>query len=156
MFEWLETTKLAVWVGESLWGYPIMLGAHAVGLAIVVGIFLIFDIKALGLLREVPYSVFSGLFRLAWVGLAINALSGSALFVSQATTFVESTPFLVKITSVFVAVVSGVMLQLRLTAHGTAWDRGEINVDKVVIALAVLSLVGWLSAILAGRLIAYL
>ena len=39
MFEWLEGTKVSMWVGESLWGYPIMLGMHAVGLAIVVGIF---------------------------------------------------------------------------------------------------------------------
>ena len=49
MFEWLESTAPAIWVGESLWGYPIMLGAHAIGLAIVVGIFVMLDLRLFSL-----------------------------------------------------------------------------------------------------------
>ena len=41
MFEWLENTSVALWVGESLWAYPFMLSLHVIGLAIVVGIGLV-------------------------------------------------------------------------------------------------------------------
>jgi hypothetical protein len=88
VFEWLETSALAIWVGESLWGYPIMLGLHAVGLAIVVGIFVMLDLRMLRVIRGISFDAFLSLFRLAWIGLIINALSGTALFTSQATTFV--------------------------------------------------------------------
>ena len=48
MFEWLENTSVALWVGESLWAYPFMLSLHVIGLAIVVGILSMVDFKLLG------------------------------------------------------------------------------------------------------------
>ena len=156
MFEWLETSALAIWVGESLWGYPIMLGMHAVGLAIVVGIFVMLDLRILRVIRGVSFGAFLGLFRLAWIGLLFNALSGSALFSSQATTFVESAPFLIKITSVILGVILGVAIQKRLKLRLAEWDENDINIESSAIVLAVLSLVCWIGAIFAGRLIAYL
>ena len=75
MFEALENTAAAIWVGESLWGYPILLGMHVVGLAIVAGIFLMLDLRILGFNKGVSYESFLSLFRIAWIGLAINGLS---------------------------------------------------------------------------------
>ena len=112
VFEWLETSALATWVGESLWGYPIMLGTHAIGLAIVVGIFVMLDLRILRVIRGVSFNAFLSLFRLAWIGLLFNTLSGSALFSSQATTFVESTPFLSKISAVIAGVILGILLRM--------------------------------------------
>ncbi|HJL93136.1 MAG TPA: hypothetical protein QGF04_05060, partial [Woeseiaceae bacterium] len=72
MFEWLEYSSLSIWVGESLWGYPIMLSLHAIGLAIVVGIFTMFNFRVLGLFESIEYSAFVDFFKLAWWGLLIN------------------------------------------------------------------------------------
>ncbi len=156
MFEWLETSALAIWVGESLWGYPIMLGMHAIGLAIVVGIFVVLDLRILRLIRGVSFHAFLSLYRLAWIGLLFNALSGSALFTSQATTFVESAPFLIKISAVISGVIVGIFIQRRLKSRAADWDYADTNIESSTTALAVLSLVCWIGAIFAGRLIAYL
>lgn len=156
MFEWLESTRLATWVGESLWGYPIVLGMHAIGLAIVVGIFSMLDLRMLRVIRGVSFGAFHGLIRLAWVGFLINAVSGSALFTSQATTFVHSKPFLIKISAVIAGIVLGVFLQRRLKMRAADWDIDDANIEASAKALATLSLLCWISAIFAGRLIAYL
>lgn len=156
VFEWLESTALAIWVGESLWGYPIVLGLHAVGLAIVAGFFIMLDLHLLRVIRAVPLTAFLSLFRLAWTGFAINALSGSALFSSQATTFAESAPFLIKISAVFAGVIVGVAIQRQLKMHAADWDSDGARVASSVTGLAVLSLVCWIVAIFAGRLTAYL
>ncbi len=156
VFEWLESTALAVWVGESLWGYPIMLGLHAVGLAIVVGIFTMLDLRMLRVIRGVSFQAFLSLYRLAWIGFLINALSGSALFTSQATTFVESAPFLIKISAVISGVIFGIFIQRRLRSRVADWDNADANIESSATALAALSLVCWIGAIFAGRLIAYL
>ena len=156
MFESLETSALAIWVGESLWGYPIMLGMHAIGLAIVVGIFVMLDLRMLRVIRGVSFNAFLSLFRLAWIGLIINALSGTALFTSQATTFVESAPFLIKISGVLAGVVLGVLIQKRLKERVADWDQSGENIESSAKMLAALSLVCWIGAIFAGRLIAYL
>jgi hypothetical protein len=156
VFEWLETSALGIWVGESLWGYPIMLGTHAIGLAIVVGIFVMLDLRILRVIRGISFDAFLSLFRLAWIGLIFNTISGSALFSSQATTFVESAPFLIKIAGVICGVIIGVVLQGRLKKRVAAWDADDSNIESSATALAALSLVCWIGAIFAGRLIAYL
>jgi len=53
VFEWLEETRLALWVGESLWGYPLLLSLHIVGLAMVAGIFTMLNLRLLGVLKEI-------------------------------------------------------------------------------------------------------
>ena len=156
MFERLEGTTLAIWVGESLWGYPIMLGMHVIGLAIVVGVFVMLDLRLLRVIRGVSFRSFHTLLRLAWIGFLINALSGSALFASQATMFVESTPFLIKISAVITGVVLGVFIQRRLKHRAADWDIQDSNIGRSATVLAALSLLCWIAAIFAGRLIAYL
>ena len=99
MFEWLETTPVAIWVGESLWGYPIMLGAHVVGLAIVVGLFVMRDLRLLGMFPGISYASLDSLRNLGWTGFVINAVSGCFLFSSQASFFIENTAFLLKISN---------------------------------------------------------
>lgn len=156
MFESLETTALAIWVGESLWGYPIVLALHAVGLAIVAGFFIMLDLHLLRVIRAVPLTAFLSMFTLTWIGFVINALSGTALFTSQATTFAASTTFLIKISAVLAGVIIGILIQRQLKIHATDWDDADARVASSVTGLAVLSLTCWMVAIFAGRLTAYL
>ncbi len=156
MFESLENSAVALWVGESLYGYPFMLGLHVVGLAIVVGIFLMRDLRLLGCFTGISYESIDGLKRLAWVGFIINAISGCFLFTSQATTFASSTPFLLKISMIFLAAICAAIIQNRMRDEATAWDSSGAVADGSVKAIAFVSLILWMGAIIAGRLTAYL
>lgn len=156
MFESLENSSLAIWVGESLWGYPLMLGSHAIGLAVVVGLFFMLDLRIIGFNKGVAFDSFLRLFRLAWIGLAINATSGFALFSSQATIFIESAPFLIKISCIALGVAIAILIRRELTANAAAWDASGEKASGIIRPLAVASIACWIVAICAGRLIAYL
>ena len=155
MFEWLENTSVALWVGESLWGYPLMLGLHAVGLAIVVGTFVMRDLRLLGLFAGIRYESLDALRKLGWTGFVINAVSGCFLFTSQATTFATSTPFLLKISMIFIAAVVAAIIQNRMRDEASSWD-GAGAAGVSVRFLAIASIAMWMGAIIAGRLTAYL
>lgn len=155
MFEWLETTAPAIWVGESLWGYPIMLGCHVIGLAIVVGIFLMRDLRLLGFFQGISYASLDSLRNLGWTGFVINAVSGCFLFSSQATIFIESTPFLLKISMIFLAAICAAVIQNKLRDEAPQWDSsGSVAGSVRIIAMASSAL--WIGAIVSGRLVAYL
>ena len=156
LFEWLEGTSVALWVGESLWGYPILLSLHVVGLAIVVGIFVMRDLRLMGRFAGVSHASLTGLVKLGWIGFIINAGSGLALFSSQATIFVVSTPFLLKIGSIFLAAITAAFIQNASRDGAAGWDAGDGAPGATVRVAAVLSLTLWISAIVSGRLIAYL
>ena len=155
MFEWLEGTSVAIWVGESLWGYPFMLGLHVIGLAIVVGTFVMRDLRLLGLFDGILYESLDSLRKLGWTGFLINALSGCFLFSSQATTFIHSTPFLLKISMIFVAAIFAALIQNKLRDDAVQWD-SEGRAAGSVRTFAMISTAMWMGAIIAGRLVAYL
>lgn len=145
---WLESTGLAAWVGGSLWGYPIMLTTHSVGLAIVVGLLFMMSLRFFGMAGGVPVASFERFFPTAWFGFAINALSGTALFTMQATWYVTSVPFLLKIAGIVVGVVLMVMIQKEL--------KGATEVTSKLKTLGIVSLIAWSVAMIGGRMIAYI
>ncbi|NKB33973.1 MAG: hypothetical protein GKR91_12830 [Pseudomonadales bacterium] len=146
MFIWLENTSVAFWVGTSLWAYPLLLSIHIVGLAIVVGIFSMRDLRLLGLFSALPIRVFSSLSTLAIAGFILNAISGFLLFTSQASVFVTSIPFLTKISCITVGMVLAYIIQKRL----------DDAVETQTKLFAMISFACWIAAIVAGRLIAYI
>jgi len=155
IFTQLENTPVAIWVGESLWGYPLLLSLHVVGLAIVVGIFSMRDMRLLGLFSGLQPVAFIALSKLAWVGFIINGITGFLLFTSQAATFVNSTPFLIKISCITAGMVLAGVIQSRLRGE-LADSNGDVKISKATQLIALLSLSLWMSAIIAGRLIAYI
>ncbi len=156
MFEWLENSAIALWVGESLYGYPFMLALHAVGLAIVVGIFAMRDLRVLGFFPGIRYAAIDSVRKLAWSGFLINAVSGCFLFSSQATVFVDNTPFLTKLSLIFLAAICAAIIQNRMHNEAAGWDESGAVADRSVRILAFVSLLLWTGAIVAGRLVAYL
>jgi hypothetical protein len=153
LLEWLESSALARMVQESMWGYPIVLSSHAVGMAILVGLALMINFRVLGLASNVPLTALKTMFRIAWVGLVINVVSGTMLFVANADAFFESTPFWLKISLLVIGVTLLVMLSRRIP------DAGESAQDYVPTPLvrwiAFLSSVAFFGVIVFGRLIAY-
>ncbi len=154
-FEWLEMSPLSVWVGESLIGYPLMLVCHSIGLAIVVGILFMLNLRILGLFSGISFVAFNPLIKLAWAGFVLNFLSGCALFTAQATVFVQSTPFLIKIGAIFLAGINAAFMQNMMKNQAERWDSGD-RVAGTARIMAVASLVLWSTAVIAGRMIAYL
>lgn len=145
----IEGSALAVWTREStsIWAYPTILTLHTVGLAIVAGISAVVDARLLGLARQVPIAALGPLFRILWWGFALNFLTGVVLFTADATTKSSQTTFWIKIGLIALALV--VTQRVSRLVHGDDAPDGRGRL------LAVLSLVLWTAAIIAGRLLAY-
>lgn len=149
MFLWLEGTALAQWVGLSLYAYPALLAIHITGLAIVVGIFFMRDLSLLGVVKGLTPADFQKPGHLAYAGFLLNAVSGFMLFTSQASIFAASPSFRFKIAFIALSMILAWQLQKRLATRG---EEDSLNIR----ILAAASLACWVSAIIAGRLIAYL
>ena len=148
---WIESSAVARMVQESMWGYPIILSSHAIGMAILAGLVLMVNFRLLGFAAAVPLSPLLTVLRIALWGLAINFISGALLFSADATHFFLSWPFRVK---VLFLIVGGVCLWLVFSRlRRIDLSSGDGATGKAVPAIAILS---WTGVIVAGRLIAYL
>lgn len=153
--QWLESTALAEWVRTSLVGYPFVLTVHSIGMAIMVGLVWVIDIRLLGWFKRVPYTALHRLLRVAWYGLAVNALSGAAIFTSQATFYVSSPPFLIKMLMIVCGSIVAAYMHPILRREGPSWDAGAAVPQRLKV-LAAGSAAMWLIAIITGRFTAYL
>ena len=150
MLTWLEMTSLATWVreGESLWAFPTILTLHTFGLGLLVGAASVVNLRLLGIGWRAPLASFRSLFGVMWAGFWLNAITGTMLFMAQASNRGASLFFGAKMLFVIVGVVSTVLIKRR------AFD---VPPDTLVPArgLAMLSFAAWTAAITAGRLLAY-
>lgn len=147
---WLETSALGDWVATSLWGYPIMLAAHSVGLAIIVGILFVLNLRLIGFFPKIDPRLLRPLIKLAWAGFIVNLISGFMLFAAQAPYFITHPAFIIKLIAIFLAIINAALLQnlLKENVEKDKFSKGKY--------LAISSLVLWSTAIIAGRMIAYI
>jgi len=148
----LQESDFGVWVSSAptLLAYPTILMLHTVGLAMVVGPAAVLDLRLLGYGERLPVSALSGVFRVMWIGFAINASTGIALFISEADDKGLKWIFWVKLSAIALALI--VTSRLRKAVFGggdpdAAPPRAQ--------GLAVWSLLLWFVAITSGRLMAY-
>ena len=153
--DWVENTALGLWMADSLWAYPIVLATHAVGMSIVVGIMVIIDLRVLGFANRVPLRSFDKLLRVCWVGVALNVLSGVALFTVDPEHFIYHPVFWIKI-GLVIAGLFFIYLLLRELRTSAPGDPEAVEPSRKARLIATLSLLFWLGAIIAGRLIAYI
>jgi hypothetical protein len=151
---WLEHTGIGEWIRTDPFGFPLILCAHSIGLAGVVGIVYMLSFRVLGYSRGIPIAVFERIFYIGWVAFILNGISGVLLFISDATHLIVNWTFLLKL---ILIAAGGVSLWAlwnalmggpeRTTPQGVVTPRGK--------TLAVLCLVFWTGAIVSGRYIAF-
>lgn len=152
---WLESTAYAQWILISIPGWPLMLTLHAIGLAIILGVVFALNLRLLGFYETIPYTALPALMRIAWIGIVLNVATGVSIFMTQATSYVTSGPFLLKISLIVLGIVNLVYTQKTLKREGAAWQTAG-SAPPMATGLALSSLFFWVSAVVTGRLIAYI
>jgi hypothetical protein len=152
---WLEGTALAVAMRQWIWLYPIVEVIHIVGLVVLVGGAVMFDLRLLGASRHVRVVELAGhLLPSAWVGLGIVVPSGLLMFAAHAAEWATSPIFRVKMVLLAAAGLNVLLFHRGIYRTVGGWDRRR-SVPFAARAAAMASLLFWLGAIAAGRMLAY-
>jgi hypothetical protein len=156
IFDPIAQSALAVYVRESMWAYPLFETLHVIGLALIFGPILLFDLRVLGWNKDFAVSrLHKALLPWVWTGFALNAASGILLFVSDAAEFAANTALRLKMVLLVLAGLNALYFQARIAPSATAWDR-ENKAPVTARFSAAASIVLWLAIITAGRMIAYI
>lgn len=152
----LEATSVGTLVRESLYGFPVVVGLHLLGLALAVGSLVWFDLRLVGaVLTSVPVSrVYRQLMPWAACGFIISFVTGGMLFAGYATAAFSNPYFRLKMAALVVAGLNAGFYHL-VTERGRAeWDHA-VPPPSAVRAAGAISLLAWAIVILSGRLMAY-
>lgn len=144
---WYEESGIGVFIRESIWGYPITLSSHAVGMATVMGVVLALNFRVLGYAKNISILAFDKLFWVGWVGFIINLISGLILFAGSASTYFFQGAFQLKIGAI---VLGGILMKMVMNS---VRENKSPAVQKTLAAACSLC---WLVGLITGRLMAYL
>jgi len=152
-FEWLQSTPLAVLVGES-W-FPWVESAHVVFLAAVAGTILTVDARLLGLAsRQLRISYLSErLLPWTWAAFTGAAITGLLLFMANAVSYLGKTPFLIKMCLLAVAGLNMLFFQFFTWRNVADWDSGRVA--PAARAAGAISMACWIGVIAFGRWIGF-
>ncbi len=149
---WLEASGVARTLRDGLWLYPLVNLAHVLGIALLFGAVTLLDLRLMGAWRAVPLAALARpAIPLAAAGFVLAATSGAGLLSVKAVEYAQN-PFLyAKFAAVGLAGVNAAALHA-----SSAWRSGSAGALPRRLAVAGgTSLLCWLGAVAAGRMIAY-
>jgi hypothetical protein len=156
MAEWLETTPVAQWVQQSLYGFAIVVAIHILGLTLSVGTLIWFDLRLLGLsMLRIPVSqLYRRLMPWTLSGFAVMFASGGVLLSAYATSAYGNLYFRIKAIALVVAGVNAFFYHRVTERQIHRWDEARLP-SLPARAAGLISILVWSIAILAGRMMSY-
>jgi len=157
VFVWLEQSALGEFMRtSSLWTYPIVNLLHVFGIAALFGASVILDLRLLGVWRAVPLRAITGTaVPIAVAGLLLAITTGAGLLATQATEYLDNPFLLIKFAAIAVGLANAAAVRASPAwqAHGRR-DLSDTEHRRLAVVGGI-SLVSWIAAVAAGRLIAY-
>ena len=152
----IEALAFARAMRESLWLYPSVEIVHISGFVILVGAVVMFDLRVLGLSRQIPVRLLAR-HLLPWsvAALLLIVPSGLAMFAAHASDFLGNRAFQLKMALLLAAGLNAAAFHTGPYHTVATWDTG-VAAPWSARASVTLSLALWFSIIACGRLLAYL
>jgi hypothetical protein len=154
--QWLEQTGVGTSIRESLWLFPIIETIHIFGIILLVGATSILDLRLMGLtFRDESVSRLAGRF-IPWAlaGFIIQVVTGSLLFLSEATKMYSNLGFEIKMGLIIVAGLNALIFHSVAYKSVGKWDHDPVGPLSARVA-GLLSILLWFGIVAAGRWIAY-
>lgn len=155
--ETIEQWPLAVAIAESRYAFPLIEGAHLIGLSVAVGLLFITDLRLAGVvLKRLPAVQVLNQLR-PWVlgGFAVIFVTGGLLFLAGASSLVTSAIFAWKLLFIALAGLNAACFEF-VIAKRTEVREGQAVLPHAAKYAAIASLSLWTVVIVCGRLIPYL
>ena len=150
-WEWVQGWPLSEHIGFTWW-FPLLESIHVLAIGIVVGSILMVDLRLLGVAaRRYPASRMTReLVPWTWGAVCIAVVTGTGLFMTRATAYVENPAFQAKFLLLVLAFANMALFQFRTFRSVESWDTAPATPLAAKVAGAT-SLILWAGVVLAGR-----
>jgi hypothetical protein len=155
-FEWADALPSSIAIRESIYGWPYLLTAHAVTMALFAGLVLMMDLRMIGVaFQRTPLSqVQRQLFPWQLATLVLSAGTGAVVLYSRPLVYYGKILLWVKIALILLAGINAFIFHRFTYKSVASWDANPRPPRGARLAGA-LSIVLWAGVIVLGRFTAY-
>lgn len=136
------------------WSWPLIESVHFIGLTLLLGSIGAWDLRLIGLAKQVPIAAFHRLIPFAILGFLINAVSGTLFLMTHPDQYVYNPAFHLKVLCVILAGVNVLVFYVIVFRHVRSFEPGTQAPPLARVSGAV-SLALWITVIICGRMITF-
>ena len=149
---WLHRTPISVAFQHQVsWLWPLCETLHFAGLALLLGVAGMFDLRLMGFMKRVPISVVKEFMPWALAGFTLNLLTGAIFIISEPAQYFGNPTWWLKV----MFLVSGNAMIFE-TAYGRRGGDPAGEDTPTALKLLRASLIVWLGVLWAGRMLPFL
>jgi hypothetical protein len=139
---------------RTAWGWPAVESLHFIGLALLLGPIVTFDLRLLGVAKHVPLAALHPLVPWGLCGFALSVGTGAMFLMTEPNQYIYNPAFHLKM--LFLALAGVNALSFYALAGRRALAPGaSAGVPRVATLIALLSLALWMGIVVSGRLITF-
>jgi hypothetical protein len=158
LLTWIEQTGLGHMMRESgPWTYAIVNVAHILGVSILFGSVLVLDLRLLGAWsRRIRIADLSAVVTpIAITAFVVAIATGAALLATKATAYVDNPFLLIKFPAIGIGALNAGILNMTPALRDAGVRALRPGERRQLAIMGGISLVSWLTAVTAGRMIGY-
>ena len=148
-------SSLALAMRSELWLYPLVEVVHIIGFSILVGAVVMFDLRVLGLSKNIAVTALARhLLPWAVAALLLIVPAGLMMFSAHPHDFAGNNVFVLKLCLIATAGLNALLFHVGTYRSVERWNTGH-KTPGLARVQALVSMALWISVILCGRLLAY-
>src|SRR5262245_7490863 len=139
---------------HTKWAWPICESLHFIGLSLLVGSIVLFDLRLIGVGPQIPIRALHRLIPVGLIGFAINLTTGSLFLITEPDQYVYNPSFHFKVLFIIIAGLNASAFYLTSYARATA-PGAPSQAPRLAKVIGLISIAMWLGVIIAGRLLTF-
>lgn len=151
---WLQSTALSQAIVFQTWIWPLAEIIHFVGLALVIGIIGLLDLRLIGFFPGVPIPALRELVPYAILGFVLNAVSGLTFLIGHPEQYVDNLAWWLKVTALVIAGANAGVFELTLAKRVNALGPDDPT-PLAAKGIGIVSIVAWLAVLYWGRMLPF-
>jgi hypothetical protein len=153
---WLHHTSFSVVLqGQVRWLWPICESLHFAGLALLIGVAGMFDLRLMGVMKKVPIAVVADFMPWAVVGFGINLATGLIFVISEPAQYFSNPTWWLKVAFLVLSGTNAVVYQVAF-APRAALLPPDVDTPASFKIIGALSLLSWFGVLWAGRMLPFI
>src|SRR5438477_11674620 len=94
---WLQTTPVSMFINGQEWVWPACETLHFMGLILLIGNVGVFDLRILGVIRDLPALPLNRFVLWGIAGFMVNLVTGIVFFVGKPDQYIDNPAFHLKV-----------------------------------------------------------
>ena len=139
---------------RTAWGWPIAESVHFIGLSLLIGSIGAFDLRLLGVMKQVPIAAMHRFIPWGIGGFVLNICSGLLFLLTEPDQYVLNASFHLKLLFLTIAGINAGTFYL--TSWRTVFGATDVyEAPRRAKVIAAISLSAWVAVIICGRMLTF-